>query len=219
MKPKQIFPGVYRIGRDIATENSTPGFRVYDEKLLKSKDREYRLWDPYRSKLAAGILKGLKKFPFDSNSNVLYLGASSGTTASHLADICNNALIYCVEFSKRMMQELLPLTMRKRNMIPILADAKIPSMYLHQIAKVDVLYQDVAQKNQAEILLKNSELFNPRFAILSIKSRSINAVESPKKVFKREINELRKDFNVLQKIDLRPYEKDHVLVNLGRKNP
>jgi len=217
MKPKQIFPGVYRIRRDIATENSTPGFRVYDEKLVRLKGNEYRIWDPYRSKLAAGILKGLKKFPFNSRLNVLYLGASSGTTASHLADVCPGGLIYCVEFSKRMMRDLLPVTMRKGNMIPILADANRPSMYLHQIAKVDVIYQDVAQKNQAEILLKNSEMFNPRFAILSIKSRSINAIESPKKIFRREINELRKDFNVLQQIDLRPYDKDHVLVSLERK--
>ena len=217
MRPKQIFPGVYSVGRDIATENSTPGFRVYDERLLKSKGGEYRLWDPHRSKLAAGILKGLKRFPFSPDSNVLYLGASSGTTASHLADICPNGLIYCVEFSKRMMQDLLQVTMRKSNMVPVLADANLPANYLHQIARVDILYQDVAQKNQAEILLKNSELFRPKFAMLSIKSRSINAVESPKKVFKREIEELKNDFSVLEEIDLMPYDKDHILVNLERK--
>ncbi len=217
MRLKKIFPGVYGVGRDIATENSTPGFRVYDERLLRLKGNEYRLWDPRRSKLAAGILNGLKRFPFNPNSSILYLGASSGTTASHLADICPNGWIYCVEFSKRMMQDLLQVTMKKRNMVPVLADANLPAKYLHQIARIDIIYQDVAQPNQAEILLKNSELFSPRFAMLSIKSRSINAIESPKKVFKREIEKLKDYFSVLEKIDLRPYDRDHVLVNLERK--
>lgn len=214
---KKIFPGVYKLRGMIATENSTPGFRVYDEKLIKEKGREYRIWDPYRSKLVAAILNGLGELPFKQDSNVLYLGASAGTTASHLSDICNNGLIYCLEYSKRMMRSLIPVCEKKRNMIPILGDARYLETYLHNIASVDVIYQDVAQRNQAEILLRNSERFSPRYALLAIKSRSINAVKSPKKIFREETEKLKDRFEVMQVLDLRPYDKDHVMVNLKTK--
>ena len=209
------FEGVYDFDGRIATKNSTPGFRVYDEQLIKRDDMEFRLWDPFRSKLGAAVMKGLQNFPINHKSRVLYLGASSGTTASHVADIAE--AVYCVEFSKRMMRELLPVTLKKKNMIPILGDAKRPEEYLHNISNVDVIFQDVAQRNQAEILIKNANIFSPRYAILSIKSRSISASKTPKQVFREEIDKLKEKFDVLEIIDLRPYEKDHVLVNLKVK--
>ena len=213
MKDIEIFPGVYKIDGKLATLNSVKGFKVYDEKLIHKSGNEYRIWDPFRSKLAAAILKGLKNFPFNNKSNVLYLGASAGTTPSHIADI-TVGLIYCVEFSQRMMRELLLVCEKKKNMIPILGDARHPREYYHNIGPVDVIYQDVAQPNQAEILLNNTEYFNPKFAILSIKSRSINSVKSPKQIFREEIDKLKDRFNILETIDLNPYDKDHVVVNM-----
>lgn len=210
----KTFTGVYRIKGKLATLNSSPGFRVYDEKVIHKGSSEYRLWDPYRSKLSAAILKGLHESPFNENSNTLYLGASSGTTASHVADICSKGIVYCVEFSKRMMRELLPVTMRKENMIPLLADATQPREYIHRVSSIDVIYQDVAQPNQAEILIKNAERFTPAYAMLAIKSRSINAVKNPKKVFREETEKLGDKFDILQTIDLRPYDKDHIFLNL-----
>lgn len=214
---RQIFNGVYRINGRLATENLVQGFRVYDEKLIRQRGNEYRIWDPFRSKLAAAIEKGLKEFPLDINSNVLYLGASSGTTASHISDICRNGLVYCIESSKRMMRELIPVTIKKTNMIPILADARRPNEYFSKIGKVDFIYQDVAQPNQAEILLRNTEEFQPRNAMLAIKSRSISSVRKPKEIFREETEKLKEKFQILQIIELSPYDKDHVLVNLGRK--
>ena len=186
---------------------------MYGERLVEKKEQEYRFWDPFRSKLGAGILKGLKKLPIKPNYNVLYLGSSTGTTASHVADITRNS-VYCIEFSKRMMRELIPVSGIKTNMIPILGDAIRPLEYCHNINLVDVIYQDVAQPNQAEILIKNTEMFSPRYAMFVVKSRSINAVKSPKEVFKDEIDKLKEKFKILQIVDLRPYDKDHVLVNL-----
>ena len=209
------FNGITMFSGKIATRNKTPGYRVYDEKLIEQNNSEFRIWDPYRSKLGAAIMKGLKSFPINRNSKVLYLGASSGTTASHVADIAES--VYCVEFSKRMMRELLHVTMKKNNMIPVLGDAKRPDEYLHNIGGVDVIFQDVAQRNQAEILIKNTKVFSPRYAMLSIKSRSISASKTPKQVFREEIEKLKEKFEVLEIIDLRPYEKDHVLVNLEVK--
>ena len=211
---KEIYPGVYRIRKYIATVNNCRGFRVYDEKLIKEKKVEYRLWDPYRSKLASAIHKRLKDFPFREDSNVLYLGASSGTTASHVSDICPRGNVYCVEYSRRMMRQLLQVTSKKKNMTPIIGDANHPEEYLHTVSDIDVIYQDVAQPNQAEIMEKNADFFHPTNAMICIKARSINTIENPKKVFKAEISRLKEKFQVLETIDLRPYEKDHVLVNL-----
>lgn len=211
---RQIFNGVYKINGKLATENLAPGFRVYDEKLIRQGNKEYRIWDPLRSKLAAAIENGLKEFPLSRNSNVLYLGASSGTTASHISDICSDGLVYCIESSKRMMRELIPVTIKKTNMIPILADARRPREYSGKMGGIDFIYQDVAQPNQAEILLRNSEEFMPRNAMLAIKSRSISSVRKPKEIFGEETEKLKDKFQILQIIDLRPYDKDHVLVNL-----
>jgi fibrillarin-like pre-rRNA processing protein len=214
---KEIFSGVYRLKSGIATENYTPGFRVYDEKLLKMEGSEYRTWDPLRSKLAAAIMNNLTEFPFKRNSNVLYLGASSGTTPSHVSDICPEGTIYSLEFAKRMMRNLYIVCGKKKNMIPILGDARFPERYAQSIGPVDIIYQDIAQPNQAEILLKNTEKFSPRYAMLAIKSRSINAVKSPKQVFREETDKLRDRFEILQTIDLQPYDEDHVLLNLKLK--
>ena len=71
----------------LATENLVVGNQVYKEKLVKKKDIEYRLWDPFRSKLAASIMNGLEIFPITDKSNILYLGVSTGTTISHISDI------------------------------------------------------------------------------------------------------------------------------------
>lgn len=216
---KEIFPGIFKINEKLYTENSSPGVKVYGEKLIREQGKEFREWDPFRSKLSAGILNGLKNFSLSQKMNVLYLGASAGTTSSHIADIiAKEGIIYCVEFSSRMMQELMSVCEKKKNMIPILGNANNPQEYENLILeKVDFIYQDIAQKNQAEILLKNSEVFSPLYAVLAIKSRSINSIKNPKKIFKEEIKKLKEKFDILEIIDLKPYDRDHILVNLKFK--
>ncbi len=213
----KTFKGVYKIRGKLATLNSTPGYKVYDERIERKGGKEYRIWDPYRSKLAAALANDLETPAFKKDTNILYLGASSGTTPSHLADICSEGEIYCVEFSRRMMRDLLYVADKKKNLVPILADATKPGEYLRKLSDIDVIYQDVAQSRQAEILLKNTELFNPQHAFLAIKARSINAVKSPKQIFKEEKEQLRDAFEILQTIDLKPFDKDHVFLNLKRK--
>jgi len=212
---REQFPGVYLVGGRLATANNTPGYRVYNEKTVREGKAEYRIWDPYRSKVAAALAKGLKTFPVKKGSSVLYLGASSGTTASHIADIAET--VYCVEFSKRMMRELIQVCDRKQNMVPVLADARRPWEYENTVGAADVLIQDVAQPDQSGIVLNNYDTFRFKDALLSIKARSINSVKDPQKVFKAEVDKLRGRFHILQEIDLQPYEEDHILVNLKAK--
>lgn len=213
MNIKEKFPGVYILEDHIATENLKTGMKVYGEKLVELEGKEYRIWDPRRSKLAASILNGMETFPFKEDSNVLYLGASAGTTPSHISDITKNGLVYSVEFSPRMVRDLVELCRIRENMIPLLDDATKPRNYIQMVPKVDVLYSDVAQPKQSELFLDNMHMFlKPEgIGIIMIKARSIDVTQSPKKIFKAEESKLKSGgFRVLEKINLEPYEKDHM---------
>lgn len=207
MKPQKF-------GRDFCTQNLNPKNKVYGEKLLKKKGKEFRVWDPYRSKLSAALRQGLKNFPFEENSKVLYLGTGNGTTASHLSDICTNGLIYCVEFSPRAMTDLYSVCKSRKNMVPILADANKPELYMNRIGAVNILYQDIAQKFQVDILKKNADLFLKEndYIFLMVKARSVDVTLDPNKVFKVVENQLLGKFKILERIRLDPLEKDHMCV-------
>jgi len=209
----EIFPGVYRSGKALYTKALAPG-SVYGE---ETKDGR-RAWNPHRSKLAAAILNGLKDFPFSEDSNVLYLGASTGTTVSHVSDIVPKGHVYALEFSETSMRKLLELAKKRGNVTPLLQDARRPEDYQYLIGDVDIIYQDVAQPDQSEILIKNARLFLKKgdYAVICIKARSIDSVEDPVKVFGREKEKLASEFQLLEEINLRPYDKDHRMLVLRR---
>jgi len=206
--------GVYQLKGGIATENLTPGKKVYGEKLVPFRGKELRMWNPRRSKLAAAIHKGLKKLPLRGDSRVLYLGAAQGTTSSHLSDMAREGSVYCVEISPIALRKLLEVCTWRGNMVPILADASRPEEYLFLLEKVDLVYQDIAHPRQVEILKENARLFlkSGGYLFLALKARSISSVEKPGKIFDREVRKLGEDFKILQKIKLSPYEKDHLMV-------
>lgn len=206
------FTGIYELDGHLATYNINPGVRVYQEKLVEYEDKELRLWDPRRSKLAAAILNGLETFPVKVDSKILYLGASAGTTPSHISDITTDGVIYCVEFSPRMMRELLNVCKGRGNMIPLLEDANKPINYLGLIEKVDIIYSDVAQPNQTEIFMNNMRMFlkEEGLGVLMVKARSIDVTRKPRQIFREEASKLKEHgFRVVEKVDLDPYEKDH----------
>jgi len=205
----------------LATKNLAPGRAVYGEKLVKRGEAEYRLWDPYRSKLAAAILKGLKSMPIKPGATVLYLGAGAGTTVSHVSDILGNGgKVYCVEFAPRAMRELInKVCLYRRNAIPILADARLPEAYPIPVPEVDAVYCDVAQPDQAKILADNAERYLKKggVAMIALKARSIDVTKPPSELFEREIEELRgRGLKIEQSLRLEPYEKDHAFV-VGRR--
>ena len=214
MQIKELFNGVYLIDGKLATKNLVRTKRVYNEKLFEINGIEYREWDVYKSKLAAAIKKGLRHFPFKVDSIVLYLGASSGTTVSHLSDISTKGKIFAVEFAQRPMRDLLELCKIRENIFPIFEDANHPQNYYLDIkSKVDIIYQDVAQPNQAEILLKNSKYFLEKDGqvFLCIKSQSIDVLQPPQNIYQQTILFLESNgFKTIQKINLEPYDKDHL---------
>jgi fibrillarin-like pre-rRNA processing protein len=213
------FPGVYLVDNRLATKNLSPGFRVYGEKLVKDGEDEYRMWDIYRSKLAAAIHKGLKEMPIKAGSSVLYLGAATGTTASHISDIVGEeGVVFCVEFAQRSMRDLLQVCERKQNMFPIMGDARQPQDYSEGIGKVDVIYQDVAQPDQDSIFLKNSQLFLEKggWGMIAIKSQSIDVTKEPRIIFEKFVAKVGSEIEVTDQINLAPYDLEHLFI-AGRK--
>jgi fibrillarin-like pre-rRNA processing protein len=217
MKAHPVSPDIFIEEDWLHTRNLVPGEKVYTEKLVEEGGVEYRSWNPYKSKMAAGLLNGLQTFPFAANTSVLYLGAASGTTASHLSDICSKGLIFCVEFSPRTARELVYTCEKRRNMLPLLRDASQPETYADMITEVDVIYQDIAQPNQSEILKRNCGFLKKEgYAFICIKSRSIDVTAEPASVFKREVKFLRTFLDIRERIPLDPYERDHLMV-VGKK--
>jgi len=213
-----IFPGLYKLGGSFATLNADRGRSVYKEKLVKDGGKEYRLWDPHRSKLCAALKKGLKNFPFAPGSKTLYLGASTGTTISHLSDIVGQGEIYAVEIAQQCMRPLITLSERRHNIIPIHGDARQPQEYA-DVGTVDAVYQDVAQPDQDDILIKNARMFlkNGGIAMFCIKSQSIDVTQDPGVVFEKVVKKLESAFEILEKIKLEPYDRDHLFVVLKFK--
>lgn len=203
---------VYFKDGNVATKNLNPGISVYGEELIQ-EDEEYRIWNPRRSKLAAALLNGLASLNLDDSSKVLYLGASTGTTVSHISDIVTNGRIYAVEFSPTTAKKLVQLSRQRPNIAPILGDATKPKGYLNITEKTDLVYCDVAQPTQTELFMRNMNLFSKEdgMGLLMIKARSIDVVQKPKKVFKEQEKKLKeKGFKIIEKVKLEPYEKDHI---------
>ena len=206
----------------LATENMVPGNQVYKEKLIIKRNVEYRLWDPFRSKLAASIMNELDYFPFENKTKVLYLGASTGTTVSHISDIVGpSGIVFAVEHASRVARDFLDRVASYRsNIIPILQDARKPKEYFSVFGKVDVVYVDIAQPDQTKIAIENCDMFLKKggFFFLVIKTRSIDVTKAPKRIIEEEIEKLKIKFDILQSIDLHPYDKDHAMVIAKYKN-
>ena len=202
--------------KKLATENLVPKNQVYNEKLVKIKGTEYRIWNPFRSKLAATIMNGLRDFPFMQKSSVLYLGVSTGTTISHISDIVGqNGIIFGVEHTSRVARDFLDrVASHRKNIIPIIQDARKPQEYFSVFKKVDVVYVDIAQPDQTDIAIDNCKMYlnSGGYLFLVIKTRSIDVTKDPKKVISNEIKKLEPLFEIKQIINLQPYDKDHAIV-------
>jgi len=222
VKPHPRFPEIYWVAledgtRRLATKNLALGKTVYGERLVKFGGEEFRLWDPYRSKFAAALLKGLETVPIQSDHKVLYLGAASGTTASHVSDIVGDeGHVYCVEFASRSIRELVNnVCVFRYNMSPILADARLPERYSTLVGKVEDIYCDIAQPEQARVLADNADLFlvDGGWVMLAIKAQSIDVTKEPSEIYEREIATMKaRGFRISEVVHLEPYDKAHAMI-------
>ena len=223
VKPHPRFDEIYQVtledgAQRLATRNLAPGMTVYGERLIRYEGAEYRVWDAFRSKLAAVILKGVQTVPIKPGHRVLYLGAASGTTASHVSDIVGEkGHVYCVEFASRSIRELVSNVCTYRvNMSPFLEDARFPEKYAMFIpGKVDDIYCDVAQPEQAKVLADNADYFlKPSgWVMLAVKAQSIDVTKAPSEIYQREVKVLRsRGFSVEEVVQLEPYDKAHAMI-------
>ena len=219
MQAREIFDGVFKVNGKMATVNMAKGEKVYGEDLVTDDGTEYRLWNPYRSKLAAAILKGMRHMEIKKGTKVLYLGAATGTTSSHVSDIVSEeGQVYCIEISERSMRDLVRVCEKRDNMFPILEDARNAERYASEIETPDVLYQDIAARDQAQILLLNAKMLRKgSYAYVAIKSQSISVSKNPKQVYKEFLKSISVSFEVIESMDLAPFDRMHLFAVLKKR--
>ncbi|XP_036359250.1 rRNA 2'-O-methyltransferase fibrillarin isoform X2 [Octopus sinensis] len=204
----------------LVTKNMVVGDSVYGEKKIAveegDKKIEYRAWNPFRSKLAAAILGGIDDIHMKPGSKVLYLGAASGTTVSHVSDLVGpEGIVYAVEFSHRSGRDLLNVATKRTNIVPIIEDARHPLKYRMLVGIVDTIFSDVAQPDQARIVALNAHHFlkNNGYVVISIKANCIDSTAEPEAVFAGEVNKMKAEkIKPLEQLTLEPYERDHAVV-------
>lgn len=219
----------------LVTLNMAPGESVYGEKRIGIETGEtktipngttnvttiqvkieYRVWNAFRSKLAASIVNGVNNIYMKPGAKVLYLGAASGTTVSHVSDIVGESgLVYAVEYSERSGRDLVNMAKKRPNIIPIIEDARKPYKYRMITSMVDCIFSDVAQPDQARIIIMNAQnyLKNGGGFVFSIKANCIDSTAEPAAVFAAQIQELRQNgFKVKEQVTLEPFERDHAVV-------
>ncbi|CAL8355664.1 unnamed protein product [Arctogadus glacialis] len=204
----------------LVTKNMAVGESVYGEKRMSVEEGEtkieYRAWNPFRSKLAAAILGGVDQIHIKPGSKVMYLGAASGTTVSHVSDIVGpEGLVYAVEFSHRSGRDLLNVAKKRTNIIPIIEDARHPHKYRMLVGMVDVIFADVAQPDQTRIVALNAHNFlkNGGHFVISIKANCIDSTAAPEAVFAAEVKKMgAENMKPQEQLTLEPYERDHAIV-------
>jgi rRNA 2'-O-methyltransferase fibrillarin len=206
----------------LVTKNLVTGVSVYGEKRISVEEgaegakTEYRVWNPFRSKLAASVLAGVDNIYVKPGSKLLYLGAASGTSVSHCSDLVGpEGAVYAVEFSHRSGRDLVNMAKQRPNVIPIIEDARHPQKYRMLVPMVDVVFADVAQPDQARIVGLNAQYFLKTGGnfVISIKASCIDSTAPAEAVFAREVKKLQEmQLKPREQVTLEPYERDHAMV-------
>lgn len=217
-------PGIFVEGskkKQFYSVNLVKGKAVYGEKLVRTGNVEYRAWDPTRSKIAAALMKGLAQSYIKEGDKILYLGASTGTTPSHISDVVGKSgFVFALDFAPRVVRELVFMTENRQNIAPMLGDANKPITYSHLVSGVDFIYMDIAQKNQSDIFMKNCDMYlkHGGFGMLFVKSKSIDISKRPQEIYDMVKKDLEKaGFIIVDSKKLDPFEKDHIMFLIKKK--
>src|SRR3989338_2968152 len=218
IKPDKIFE-LYSDGKRLYTKSIFKGSN-FDERIARQGQDEYREFDPSRSKLAAMVMKGCTNAGIRKGDVVLYLGASHGYTCSFVSDMVGEeGIIFAVDPAPRVMRDLVFLAEKRKNIAPVMADANHPEEYVSRVCEADIVYQDIAQKNQQDIFVRNCELFLKKggYGLLAVKARSIDVKRKPKQLFEEIRQNLENIFTVIDYKILDPFEKDHCMIIVKKK--
>lgn len=211
-------PRLRKEGKNYFTLSLVKNPRLYGERIITDETGEWREWNPFRSKLAAALGAGLSGLPIEEGSSVLYLGSAEGTTVSHVSDLIGEeGIVVGVDISPKAMSTFAKLVEVRENIVPMLGDANVPEEYAKELGdfSADVIVQDVAQRNQADIFVKNMKLFGRKGTegLLVIKARSVDFTQLPERVLEGELKIIKKHYTVVQVVELGKFEKDHFLIH------
>lgn len=215
---KEIQPGIYSQDDRIYTLNQNEGEDVYGEPLIEVDGQEYRRWKADRSKAGAAVQKGIN-LGLEQDDIVLYLGAASGTTVSHFSDILTDGLVVGVEYSDTVARKLVQLAEERNNIAPVLGDARKPEGYEHLISEADLVFQDISQRDQPEIFLKNVEKYmkDDGTALIAVKAKSISDSRDPEDIYSEVKDKLTEKLEIVEETTLEPYETDHLFLKMKWK--
>jgi fibrillarin-like pre-rRNA processing protein len=211
------WPNLRKEGRELYTRSARPGRAVYGEALRPFEDGEYREFDPWRSKLAAYILRDGPPPEIPRLRKLLYLGGAHGTTVSHLSDLLPQVPLFVVEKSPMTFAALLALAKDRRWVHPILADAHLPERYRADVGTVEFLYQDIAQRDQAAIFAENAlACLRPHGeGVLMLKVRSVTQRRSVGQVIQETRRTLSEHgLEVTGQLSLAPFAREHIALTV-----
>ncbi len=212
---EEVQPGIYLSRDKLFTENARPGEKVYGEALVREDGVEYRRWVENRSKVGAAVKKGMD-IGLRPDCNVLYLGAASGTTISHFSDILTEGVIVGVEYSDSVIRGLVELAEERDNIAPVLGNARNPEEYEEYLDKYDYVFQDISQRDQPEIFVKNVKKYlkDDGIGLLAVKARSISDSRPAEEIFEEVKEKVSEELSIVGEVDLAPFEKDHVVLKI-----
>jgi len=196
---------------------------VYGERWVEAAGTTLRAFEPGRSKLAAALGRGwVGPLPLP-RERWLYLGAASGTTVSHVADLLGpTGRVYAVERSVRPFARLLRVAERWPNLLPILGDAREPEAYADRVPLVDGIYADVAQPDQVALVRANASLFLRDVGgavVLALKTSSMGRGTGAGEHLRSAEGELGRDLELAPAVRLDPFYRTHYLVGGRRPGP
>ena len=224
-KTKLISWGVRKEGRSLWTRNAVKGISVRGERRKRDGRIEWRRWDPTKSKVAAALLRtksNQSSIIPKPGSTCLYLGASSGSTVSHIHDfVCGSenhhaGQIVAVEISPRMTRDLISLSEKRAGLIPVLADARKGRQFATFMrGKADWIHQDLSIPDQADTFVRIvTDFLTPGgIGLLSLKSASERSSEGDdnSRFHNAEKKLIESNLNLVERINLSGFEEQHVV--------
>ena len=101
-------------------------------------------------------------------------------------------------------------------------NANFPENYAKSIfTDIDLIYQDVAQPNQADIAIANANYYlnDSGILIIAIKSQSIDSITKPEIVFKEEKRKLEHaGYSVIESINIHKYAAHHIILIVQKQS-
>lgn len=188
---------------------------VYGERWVERDGRALRAWGPARSKLSAALGAGWEGPLPREGQRWLYLGAATGTTASHVADLVGpTGAVFAVEKSARPFQKLLALAQRWENLRPLFADARSLPADSYAPSLVDGLYADLPQPDQVEIVLRCAQRFvkEPGCVLMALKTASMGRELSAPAHLEAAEMQLARFLTLERTVRLAPWHRGHYLV-------